>query len=213
MKKRKTFSRISMLLVCAAIALATAVGGVSVFSKKEKADAAIGELRTFDEFTIAGFRNYYSPTIKSIEEQTRDLARSGLNWIDCPIAYYKLPGEGGDTLDYDADDWRNLNELCRELNIWFSYDSKNGIRVDTAEDAVNMTQDLDRCIGYYVKDEPSAAQFQTWADVCVKLHELDPTRFPYVNLFPNYAGASNLGGSYEDYVRNWVATGGETIEY
>ena len=55
MKKKKTFSRLSVCLVCAAMAVATAVGGVSVFSKKEKADAAIGELNTMDEFTIAGF--------------------------------------------------------------------------------------------------------------------------------------------------------------
>ena len=37
-----------MLLVCAAIALATVVGGISVFGKEEKADAAIGELNTMD---------------------------------------------------------------------------------------------------------------------------------------------------------------------
>lgn len=217
MKKKKTFSRLSVCLVCAAMAVATAVGGVSVFSKKEKANAAIGELNTMDEFTIAGFVNYYDKSIASLEEQTRDLARSGMNWVDTPTIWSPLDGSvtGATRRDFwEPSEWGAYNELCRELNMYFSMTPQSPVFDETEIlNVVNYAKDLDRCVGYYVKDEPSAAQFQSVANICRRLQELDPTRFPYVNLFPNYAGASNLGGSYEDYVRNWVATGAETIEY
>lgn len=45
--------------------------------------------------------------------------------------------------------------------------------------------------GYYIIDEPSANQFTDLAKLHSLLLQDDPLHFPYINLFPNYAVASN----------------------
>ena len=213
MKKKK--SRIvTVLIMCLCAFTAIGIGGSYVQSDSVYA-AEVGSLNTFDEFTIAGFINYYDRSIASLEDQTRDLARSGINWIDTPTWYASLTGNNAAERNFiEYEEYPYFNELCRELNIYFSMcPSDSLLNESEVETLTEYARDLDRCIGYYVKDEPSAAQFQSVANLARKILENDSTRFPYVNLFPNYAGASNLGGSYEDYVRSWVATAGDTIEY
>ena len=174
---------------------------------------------TMDEFTIAGFVNYYDFQTADLKTQTEDLARSGINWIDTPLWYVQRQdgssvGRANPSIIDTPNGWKKFNDLCEELNIYFSMSSPNTPTLANVEDLVKEAQGLDRCVGYYVKDEPSAAQFENVASVYNKLRELDPTRFAYVNLFPNYAGASNLGGSYEDYVYNWIKTiGKDNLEY
>src|SRR5690554_4468757 len=166
-------------------------------SEEVKANGGVNKVNTMNEFKIGGFVNYYDTNITSYEDQTRDLARSGLNWIDTPLWVNTQLHDRGDEAS-ERFDWKGLNELARELNIYFSVQHSN------VETAVSYAKDLDRAIGYYLKDEPSAAQIPMVAEDYKKYRELDPTRFVYVNMYPNYAGASNLGGSYEDYVQNWV---------
>jgi hypothetical protein len=61
--------------------------------------------------------------------------------------------------------------------------------------------------GYYLRDEPTAAFFPGLATVSDVVKELHPGAWPYINLFPNYADAGQLGAaSYEEYVETFVAT-------
>ena len=61
--------------------------------------------------------------------------------------------------------------------------------------------------GYFVTDEPHANLFPVLGTVNQYLLKKDPRRLPFVNLFPNYASAGQLGNpSYEEHVAQFIAT-------
>lgn len=60
--------------------------------------------------------------------------------------------------------------------------------------------------GYYLRDEPPASFFPGLAKVAAVIHELAPSKWAYINLFPNYATPEQLAAaSYEEYVEKFVA--------
>ena len=61
--------------------------------------------------------------------------------------------------------------------------------------------------GYYLRDEPGAEAFPGLATVASIVKELAPGKWPYINLFPNYASAAQLGtATYEEHLEKFVAT-------
>lgn len=61
--------------------------------------------------------------------------------------------------------------------------------------------------GYYLRDEPTAGFFPGLKIVSDLVKELHPGAWPYINLFPNYANAGQLGAaSYEAYLEQFVET-------
>jgi hypothetical protein len=55
--------------------------------------------------------------------------------------------------------------------------------------------------GYFLQDEPSATEFGRLADWAKAIREKDAEHHVYINLFPSYATADQLGvGSYQAYV-------------
>ncbi|NLP11233.1 T9SS type A sorting domain-containing protein [bacterium] len=63
-------------------------------------------------------------------------------------------------------------------------------------------------IGYHITDEPNAKAFANLAKVVDYLRQRDPQRVAYINLFPTYANADQLGVSradlqarYDEHVR------------
>ncbi|MBI1178130.1 hypothetical protein GC207_11910 [bacterium] len=61
------------------------------------------------------------------------------------------------------------------------------------------------CWGYLLRDEPSVSDFEALARRTEEIRQQRPGRFGYINLFPNYASAAQLGtDSYEDYVSRFV---------
>lgn len=66
--------------------------------------------------------------------------------------------------------------------------------------------------GYYLRDEPGAGLFAGLATVANLVRELSPGKWPYINLFPDYATAEQLGTTnYEEYLEKFVATCHPTI--
>src|SRR3954468_4878956 len=60
--------------------------------------------------------------------------------------------------------------------------------------------------GYYLRDEPTASYFPGLAAVSSVVKEQHPGVWPYINLFPNYADASQLGTkSYDEYIEKFIA--------
>jgi len=61
--------------------------------------------------------------------------------------------------------------------------------------------------GYYLRDEPGAEAFPGLATVASIVKELAPGKWPYINLFPNYASPAQLGtATYEEHLEKFVAT-------
>lgn len=62
-------------------------------------------------------------------------------------------------------------------------------------------------LGFYLKDEPNSANFAQLAYVNQRILSRAPHALPYVNLFPTYASAEQLGNpSYEEHVEQYVTT-------
>jgi hypothetical protein len=59
--------------------------------------------------------------------------------------------------------------------------------------------------GYYLRDEPPSSFFPGLAAVSSVVKEQHPGVWPYINLFPNYADASQLGTkTYDEYIEKFV---------
>ncbi len=59
--------------------------------------------------------------------------------------------------------------------------------------------------GYYLRDEPSAVIYSGLARWAEAYRRAAPGTRPYVNLFPNYASADQMGvKTYEEYVESFV---------
>jgi len=62
--------------------------------------------------------------------------------------------------------------------------------------------------GYYLRDEPEAVFFEGLEKVASVVREKAPGKWPYINLFPNYAdpAAQLRTKSYEEYLDRFIAT-------
>jgi len=66
--------------------------------------------------------------------------------------------------------------------------------------------------GYYLRDEPNASLFPGLAKVADLVRELSPGKWPYINLFPDYASAVQLGTSnYTEHLERFITTCHPTI--
>jgi len=66
--------------------------------------------------------------------------------------------------------------------------------------------------GYYLRDEPGADMFAGLATVAALVRELSPGKWPYINLFPDYANSGQLGTTnYAEYLERFITTCHPTI--
>jgi hypothetical protein len=60
--------------------------------------------------------------------------------------------------------------------------------------------------GYYLRDEPPAAWFPNLEKVAAQVRQLAPGKWPYINLFPDYAENWQLGTTnYSEYLERFIA--------
>ena len=61
--------------------------------------------------------------------------------------------------------------------------------------------------GYYLRDEPVASWFPELEKVGSRVRELAPGKWPYINLFPDYAENWQLGTTnYAEYLERFIST-------
>lgn len=83
-------------------------------------------------------------------------------------------------------------------------------RIDSVIDQV---KDHPALYSYNVSDEPSAVRFPEFARLLDYFRERDPEHPPYINLFPTYATAEQLGTegdtteAYREHLRQWLEIG------
>jgi len=71
---------------------------------------------------------------------------------------------------------------------------------------LTQTAEHPALFGYYLRDEPSTAMFAGLATVANLLRDRAPDKWPYINLFPDYAENWQLGTSnYEAYLEQFIA--------
>jgi hypothetical protein len=112
----------------------------------------------------------------------------------CKAAGLKAIVSDPRTSDYD---WTKLDEAKARKNV------------------ASLVAEVGRqpaLFGYYLRDEPPASFFPGLAKVAGMLRELSPGKWPYINLFPDYAENWQLGTTnYTEYLERFVATCQPTI--
>jgi hypothetical protein len=88
---------------------------------------------------------------------------------------------------------------------WTAVDAKAAR--EKVREVVGEVRNHPAVYGYYLRDEPTAGFFAGLAAVSDAVKEFHPGAWPYINLFPNYADAGQLGAaSYDAYLEQFVAT-------
>ena len=89
-------------------------------------------------------------------------------------------------------DWRNVDETAARKNM------------------ASLVAEVGKhpaVYGFYLRDEPGAEFFPGLAKVSALVRELAPGKWPYINLYPNYANAQQLGtASYDQHLEKFIAT-------
>jgi hypothetical protein len=88
-------------------------------------------------------------------------------------------------------DWRKPDEAA----------IRRGVR-----EAVAAVGEHPAAIGFYIQDEPCADEFAGLAIAADEVRCAAPHHWPYINLFPDYASAAQLGtATYEDHLERFIA--------
>lgn len=121
----------------------------------------------------------------------------------------------GTCLRNSAEENRRMLDFCRDVGLKaLVVDHRIGPEMIGRE---NWQRDVEAVVaeygahpalyGYYVDDEPGAPWFEALAQVQAEFLKRDPRHLPYVNLFPTYASAQQLGTpTYAEYVQRYMQT-------
>lgn len=112
--------------------------------------------------------------------------------FDISFSFLKSPEEVQQSLDAAQGAGMKIVISCPELKT-------------ETEKTVKRFMNHPALAGYFLRDEPAMdaiAELGNWAK---KVNAVDPKRFCYVNLFPNYATSTQLGTSdYREYVNKFA---------
>ena len=129
-------------------------------------------------------------------------------WVDPPMddradERYAEIAEANFTLVIGGFGARTPEQVRRQLELCEKYDLKavvatNGLTPDAYPESP-------ACWGYSVVDEPNASRFPELAQRIAQIRAARPGRFGYINLFPNYANAAQLGNeTYDQHVSSFM---------
>lgn len=210
-------------LLCAVLLFCTALTGCGNTPQKTVDN---------DEFLLGSWVAYTNNEDgMSMEDQTKRLADAGLNFI----MYGSWIPDTGAPLERDLqslDWWKYVDKVMKNNNMkyMFSASGNGGNNVDNTDGSLDnllppavasakkIVPYLENCIGYMVKDEPTALQFDELSAAALGYAAIKEGAYPFVNMNPSSVGTmfgwEILGGSYYDYFDSWVKTiNAENMEY
>ena len=217
-KRNNGFRAISLIL--SGIIFLTTASGLACFSVsadiaedgktyEEKEAAYREQLKSKDitsnDLLIGSWVSFYSFKTDSYEYQLDQASDSGLNFLLFPYDF-------GSPVQHEDGFWDNIEEQFAKRNMLYHINAT--MDKNYAETAAAFADGKEHCIGYHLIDEPGGSRLQEVADVTKVYRDADPTRYPFTNLLPSYAGEAWLGGTYRQYVERYVElTGAENIDY
>jgi len=167
---------------------------LTMLTAPSPAPAAPNPSRFGDVFPIMGWVG--PPGHEQTLERYREMAAAGLTVsLHHPLKKLALAKQAG--LLAIVSDGRIRQAL--------GTDDKDTIR-RVLDEVVAECKGHPEVVGFGLRDEPSAGYFPNLARVSTHLAQRVPGCFPYINLFPNYASAKQLGTeTYEAHVRQFIS--------
>ena len=143
------------------------------------------------------------PPKETTPARYREIADCGFN-----VAMPPINGKG------DVKTNMKILDLCKAVGIKAVIaDGRMPLSAKPAErkkalDAIIATYSSHPALlGYYITDEPNAKAFPVLGEINQYMLKADPKHLPYINLFPNYASAQQLGNNtYEQHVSQYIET-------
>lgn len=208
-----------VLAVTMSATVLTAFAGEDTgLSETEVTDALKEKLKdknTTDDFVIASWVSFYDTKYASTYDQLADLKKTGHTLIMHPEVCTDIRTTDG-PIAADHEFWKTFDEYAQEYGLMYYFKYRQQDVGEGDADFEFVRNELsDQCVGYYIGDEPPATQVPVFGERTKDILSKDDDRFVYANLYPSYAGSVNLGGTYEDYIRNYVEAcgGSENFEY
>lgn len=136
-------------------------------------------------------------------------------WVDPPADdkmkdSYKQIAEANFTLVLGGFGANDLEKAKRQLDLCAEYDLKalvisHGIAADELPDGP-------ACWGYMMRDEPNTKDFPALRLRLDEIRAARPGKLGYINLYPNYANAQQLGAeTYDDHVAQFMEVVGPDV--
>ena len=108
---------------------------------------------------------------------------------NCQAAGLKAIVSDNRTANYD---WSNVDAALARNNV---------------SNLVAQVNHHPAVFGYYLRDEPPATWFPHLEKVASAIREFAPGKWPYINLFPDYAQSSQLAATnYAEYIERFIST-------
>jgi hypothetical protein len=129
-------------------------------------------------------------------------------WVDPPAdeqmdEHYRRIAEANFTVVLGGFGATTPEQMKRQLELCEKYGLK--VILPGRQGAVDQLPDGPACIGYILKDEPTAAQFPELAERVKEFRAARPGKLALINLFPSYASPGQLGTpTYDEHVRLFV---------
>ena len=138
------------------------------------------------------------------------------NWAPSDAATFKTMRECGLTVagfvspkELDLCHAAGLRAIVSDPRV-SGYDWKNVDEATARKKVASLVAEVGKhpaVYGFYLRDEPGADLFPGLARVSALVRELAPGKWPYINLFPNYASPQQLGtATYAEHLEKFIET-------
>ena len=136
------------------------------------------------------------------------IAWSGPPSNETTVERYRELAECGFTHNYSG--FSNADAMAKALDVAHAAGVKQFVSIpelaNAPEETAKRFKSHPALAGYYLRDEPSAGDFPALATWMKRIQAVDAAHPCYVNLFPNYANAAQLGTpTYQAHVAKYVA--------
>jgi hypothetical protein len=135
------------------------------------------------------------------------LAWSGPPQAETNAERYRELADAGFTHNYSG--FANADAMEKALDVAHTAGIRQFINIPELESAPEKVVERFKAhpalAGYYLRDEPSASDFPKLAAWTKRIQTVDSIHPCYINLFPNYANAQQLGTpTYQEYLDRFV---------
>lgn len=121
---------------------------------------------------------------------------------------YRELAEAGFTHNFSG--FSSIAKMTEALNVAQAAGIRQFVSIPelekSPEDVARRLKEHPALAGYYLRDEPPASEFEKLGAWAKRIAAVDPDHPCYLNLFPNYATAEQLGtATYPEYVAQFIA--------